>query len=322
MMMSPDSYYAEYIQDKSVSEILSCIHDLNQEIDSLITQAEKASSSDDVIEELCPDADAHYLCAHEYLNKAREGLAAAGGSYEFSNRELRDADFQDSIPLISSITVERSGYFQGSDKRSFRIVDGEALLSVQAYKTSPAALSCYLPYDVSSADELFEQLRIIHLGEWKQHYEALACDGEQWKVIITYSDGRKDFIVTGSNAHPLCFEILWNLFEAEEISYEELDTNLALHLALCVLSYLSSIPEGFISSTSRALNRVLSDNPKLTPSGALNSTELDSGLLFQINDYVKRMAANEDLYLDMTKHNRCAEGLPYNLSFVVTHLSK
>ena len=320
MMVSPDSYFKKHIQNASVPEILHCIQELNQEIDSLIAQNEKRYSSDDATECLYPDADTRYMCAHEYLNKAREGLAAAGGSYDLSAREITDAAFQDSIPYISSITINRGGYFRGSDKRSFRIVNDEALLSVQAYKSSPTNPSYYLPDAILSADELFEYLYPIHMGEWKPHYESVACNGEQWKVAISYSDGHKDFVVTGSNAYPLCFENLWNLFEAEEISPEELDTNIALRLALCVLNYLSSMPEGFISSTSRALNYILSDNPKLTPSGALNSTELDIDMLFRIHAYVKRMAANNDFYLDMTEHNNCIEGHPYNLSFVITHL--
>jgi hypothetical protein len=52
-------------------------------------------------------------------------------------------------------------------------------------------------------NEFLSQLKALHIGEWKSHYDRLALDGTQWHLGIYFSNFHEDVEIYGSNAYPI-----------------------------------------------------------------------------------------------------------------------
>ena len=75
----------------------------------------------------------------------------------------------------------------------------------------------------SLKEEFLSELRELHLGEWRRHYNLtrygyFVCDGTQWELTIEYNNGRKAESFSGDNAYPYNFN---NLLELMYVDVEE-----------------------------------------------------------------------------------------------------
>ena len=69
-------------------------------------------------------------------------------------------------------------------------------------------------------DEFCEQLKDLHIGEWKKDYnlkcyDCFVLDGTEWNLSISFSNGYKFVRKHGSNVFPYNYEGLLELLEIE-----------------------------------------------------------------------------------------------------------
>jgi hypothetical protein len=86
----------------------------------------------------------------------------------------------------------------------------EHYLTVLPYKTDNVEKTKDLPF---RKNEFLSQLKALHIGEWKSHYDRLALDGTQWHLGIYFSNFHEDIEIYGSNAYPYNFNKLCELME-------------------------------------------------------------------------------------------------------------
>ncbi len=224
-MISPETYYEENLKGKSADEIMVCIEDLKQEIDDL-----KATMGDPeyaLQPHIMPDESTQLSCAREYLDRAKEALEEAGGTYTPTEVESEDAAFQESIPYINSLEFSIGGYFNGFTTRTFTFKDDLVHMEVQT-GLQPDRSHISIDLDENFCDEndvlfdckdaLLSELGELHIGEWEEAYIAPVCDGQEWHLEISYSDKRDPAIIYGNEAYPYNFDELKTLLE---VPFEE-----------------------------------------------------------------------------------------------------
>ena len=84
-MISPETYYKEYLQGKSQSAILQQISLLRQELGRLKEVMESDENSPEGM--IMPSPLARIKCNREYLEKAKLALEEAGGQYVPTDEE-------------------------------------------------------------------------------------------------------------------------------------------------------------------------------------------------------------------------------------------
>lgn len=77
MMSSPNEYYKSHLKGKSAAQIMTKIRSLKREINRLIHVLEDPN----YMPERCPTEDVQLSCARKYLEKAKQALVEAGGTY-------------------------------------------------------------------------------------------------------------------------------------------------------------------------------------------------------------------------------------------------
>lgn len=157
----------------------------------------------------------------QFLSLAIAAYEKIGGVYKQSRLEQRAQKFQDNINLISEIGFMIGGYFGGFEIRTVTIgeeVDLDVLhfpyempifVKEQKKEISPDDIQT-----LGSKESFLNSLKSLHLGEWNRKYEDLSVlDGTQWCLTIKYSNEKRCFRVSGSNAYPYNFnemqKILW-----------------------------------------------------------------------------------------------------------------
>lgn len=133
--------------------------------------------------------------------------------YELEESEQMNAKDQDNINLISEIGFMIGGYFGGFEIRTVTIgeeVDLDVLhfpyempifVKEQKKEISPDDIQT-----LGSKESFLNSLKSLHLGEWNRKYEDLSVlDGTQWCLTIKYSNEKRCFRVSGSNAYPYNF---------------------------------------------------------------------------------------------------------------------
>ena len=151
----------------------------------------------------------------EYLQRAKQALAEAGGTYTPSATERKAIDFNNNIPHIRKVVFSIGGFFGGYETKTFT-VDGD--------KVHVKAEHTFKP-DVVNVEEVdtkafFEELKDLHIGEWRRVYDTYRfgvafLDGTQWHLEIYFSNGRRAAKFHGSNAYPYNFDRLLDVFEIE-----------------------------------------------------------------------------------------------------------
>ena len=111
MMISPEVYYEEQLKGKTKEQIISAIRGLKQEIGRLKNIMESPGYGQELI--VHPSEDVRLHCTREYLEKAKQAYAEAGGIYTFSKLEEKAADFNLNMDFICKITFGIGGFFGG-----------------------------------------------------------------------------------------------------------------------------------------------------------------------------------------------------------------
>ena len=102
MMISPEGYYEEYLKGKTKEQIMTAIRGLKQEIGRLKITMESPDYGVKPI--MHPSEDTRLHWTREYLEKAKQAYAEAGGIYTFSKSEEKTADIGANLNANSKIT--------------------------------------------------------------------------------------------------------------------------------------------------------------------------------------------------------------------------
>ena len=214
MMISPESYYEEYLSGKTKEQIMSTIRGLKQEIGHLKNTIESPDYGQEEI--MHPSEDTRLHWTREYLERAKQAYAEAGGTYNLSKSEEKSADFESNMDFICKITFSIGGFFGG-----YRVYVVELSYELSAYTKlwedeEPLVL-------LDEDDEpftkgtFFTALADLHIGEWRRSYTTqrfgyTVCDGTQWELEFEYSNGHKPVRFDGDNSYPYNFDKFQRLF--------------------------------------------------------------------------------------------------------------
>ena len=91
MMISPESYYEEYLKGKTKEQIMTAIRGLKQEIGRLKNSMENPHGGIKTV--MHPSEDTRLHWTREYLEKVKQAYGEAGGTYTLSKSEEKAADF-------------------------------------------------------------------------------------------------------------------------------------------------------------------------------------------------------------------------------------
>ena len=219
MMLSPIWYYENRVKGKTIEVIKREIRRLKRHINKL--KAEMEDPELKYVTDIHPSRDIRLAFARDYLLIAKMALEESGEVYKPTKKELKEIEFQKSIPSISEIKMYIRVFFEGTEIRTITIND-ELQLEVYSNKTDKKGCSQKTKLEISK-EEFLQELNRLHIYEWKRNYvNRFSLDGTQWDLEICYSDGRKLFKSSGNNAYPYNFKQLLELMDFEETCYEEL----------------------------------------------------------------------------------------------------
>jgi hypothetical protein len=216
MMISPEGYYELSLKGKNADEILSEIKKLKRHIAKL----KRIVENPEYKSLMCPNESVQISCSREYLERAKETLVELGIEYQPTKAELKANEFNKNIPYITNVILSIGGYFYGEDKYVVVIADDNVHYSF-AHSDIPMSADDFKILDLEmTKEEFLEELKEIHIGEWRKHYDTLrfgydVCDGTQWTLEIRYSNDIKPIEIFGSNAYPYNFDRLKDLMMCE-----------------------------------------------------------------------------------------------------------
>ena len=211
MMISPETYYEEYLKGKKPEEILKAIRSLKREITRLKNIAEHT----ECVCEMHPSESVRISCSQDYLERAKQALKESGVEYKPTKSELKAIEFDANIPNISKIIFSIGGFLRGEELVEVTITDDTAELK---YGRS------YIPTKPDDFDKIetidkatfLEEFKRLHIGEWRKNYNTkrfgyTVLDGTQWELEIHYSNDKKPVKIYGDNAYPYNFDRLKDL---------------------------------------------------------------------------------------------------------------
>ena len=226
MMISPESYYEENLKGKTREQIMTAIRGLKQEIGRLKNIMESPEYG--IKEIVHPSEDTRLHCTREYLERARQAYAEAGGTYTLSKSEQKAADFDANIDAICKITFSIGGFFGGYRSYVVELTDG--LKAYTKIWEGEEQLSLWDVYNEEPfrKDTFIDVLKDLHIGEWRRRYSTerfgyTVCDGTQWELEFEYNNGYKPVRFNGDNSYPYNFDKFQMLFGVEEAGEEEDD---------------------------------------------------------------------------------------------------
>lgn len=223
-MISPEGYYEEYLKGKTAPQIMTVIRGLKNEIGHLKNTMEHPNYGEQPI--MHPSESTRLWCARSYLERAKEALAAAGGTYTPSQAELKAADFDENIPAISKLVFSIGGFFGGYETRTFTLDDEHLHLDIE-HSLIEKPTNFYIEPDYPCCKEEFlDGLRELYIGEWRSKYDlrmfgCMVLDGTQWELEFYFSNGHKPVKIYGDNAYPYNFDRFQELLGIEPDVEEE-----------------------------------------------------------------------------------------------------
>lgn len=224
MMISPETYYEEYLKDKTTDEIIKKIRGLKKQIGHLKNVMEHPEYGSAPI--IHPSEAVQLHWTREYLQRAVQALEDAGGTYTSSQADVRATAFENNIPNISKIIFSIGGYFSGNSE--YTICIGEQLTATLKEMWSDEMPHFLLNEDgeLCSVQEFLEGIANLHLGEWRSKYTPARfgyeiLDGTQWELEVQYKNGQKPFKVYGDNIYPHNFSGFLSLLGIDEQEDDE-----------------------------------------------------------------------------------------------------
>jgi hypothetical protein len=223
MMISPEGYYDECLNGKNKEQIMAIIRGLKQEIGRLKNTMENPYGVKPIMH---PSEDTRLHWTREYLERAKQAFAEAGGTYTISKSEEKAAGFDANMNAVSKITYSIGGFFGGY--RSYVVVLSDVLEAYTEFWEDEEPLSLLdddnkVPF---TKDTFIAALKELHIGEWRRRYSTkrfgyTVCDGTQWELEIEYTNGHKPVMFDGDNSYPYNFDKLQILFGIDETEEDE-----------------------------------------------------------------------------------------------------
>lgn len=217
MMISPEGYYELHLKGKNADQIMTTIRGLKQEIGHLKNTMEHPEYGRELI--MHPSESTRLWCTRLYLERAKEALVEAGGTYIPSKAEVKVAAFEESIPAICKVVFSIGDFFSGYETRTYTL-DEQLHMDVEhSVILKPSNFHIEPDYQIGK-DEFLEGLRELHIGEWRSRYDLrrfgyMALDGTRWELEIYFADGHKPVKIHGNNAYPYNFREFQELLGME-----------------------------------------------------------------------------------------------------------
>ena len=219
MMICPETFYEMRLKGKTSEQIMTVIRSLKREITKLknIIEHPNYELRSLVVE---PTEQVQLSMNREYLERAKKALIEAGGCYTPSIVEQKAIDFDANIPYINKIILSIGGFLYGYETTTYIIKDDK----IEMKTTNTFGFeeeNGFFPFVAPQKDYLFEQLKNLHIGEWRKKYDInrfniAVMDGTQWNLEIYYSNGRRSTKIHGNNAYPYNFNELLKLFNMHD----------------------------------------------------------------------------------------------------------
>lgn len=215
MMISPESYYEEYLKVKTKEQIMTAIRGLKQEIGRLKNTMESPDYGVKPIMHPSEDTCLHWT--REYLERAKQAYAETGGTYTLSKSEEKAADFDANMDALCKITFSIGGYFGGY--RSYIVELSDELKSYTKLweDEEPLSLLDDDNKEPFTKDNFIAALKDLHIGEWRRRYSTkrfgdMVLDGTQWELEFEYNNDHKPVRFDGNNSYPYNFDKFQMLF--------------------------------------------------------------------------------------------------------------
>ncbi len=224
MMISPESYYEDNLREKDAQQIMTIIRGLKNEMGRLKNIMEHPDYGTELT--VCPSEAVRLSCTREYLERAKQALVEAGGTYTPSQAELRTLDFTDNIDHISKFSFSIGGYFGGYNTYVANLSGNELRFESQHWEISKPMGVFDEDGEPLSKEIFIEGIRKFHMGEWMRSYSLkrfgyMVLDGTQWEVEIEYDNGHRNVRFDGDNSYPYNFNDLQALFGIPEDSEDD-----------------------------------------------------------------------------------------------------
>lgn len=224
MMISPEGYYEEHLKGKNKEQILTVIRGLKQEIGRLKNTMESPDYGVKLI--MHPSEDTRLHWTREYLERAKQAYAEAGGTNTISKSEEKVADFDANMDAISKITFSIGGFFGGYRSYVVELSDGLKAYTKLWEDEEPLSLVDDDYKEPFTKDTFIAALKEIHIGEWRRRYSTkrfgyTVCDGTQWELEFEYNNGHKPVMFDGDNSYPYNFDKFQMLFGIDETEEDE-----------------------------------------------------------------------------------------------------
>ncbi|MCD8373401.1 MAG: hypothetical protein LUD27_08910 [Clostridia bacterium] len=195
MMISPESYYEQFLKGKTAEEIRKIIEDLKYELNRL-TNAKKDRY------DINREPSNEYSLTREYLDRAINALKEAGGIYIPSDEEQECLSYVENISHINKIKFTSGGYFGGYKTTIFTFIYNKVYVKTIDANAEEGLMNLGQRSAISK-EEILDGIKRLHIFEWQRsYYNGHVYDGHQWGLDIIFSNGRKPFISSGSNAYP------------------------------------------------------------------------------------------------------------------------
>ncbi|MBO4920813.1 MAG: hypothetical protein J5372_02740 [Lachnospiraceae bacterium] len=216
MMLGPVNFINGSISGKSYEAAKKEVQSLWKEIRRLKKVMEEEPDSDEMM--ICPMPPVKISTYRDYLEAARDYFEARGWEYELTKEEAADKEFNDRLKDVQSIEISYGGFLCGGEDRTLTF-DGQKIITDSSYVLRvPSEEEMFREfYKGMTKDELLEELKNIHMGEWKKWYEDICVmDGIRWSVVFKYLDGKKRKF-SGSNRFPYNFYGFLDVMQMEAI---------------------------------------------------------------------------------------------------------
>ena len=219
MMISPEWYYEENLKGKTPAQIMTKIRSLKREITRLqnIIDHPDYPYREEVIH---PSESVQLSMSYEYLDRAKQALEEAGGSYVPTKAEQRAAAIEASMPHLTKIVFTKGGLFSGGYKKTFIIGENTLHMCEEQFHSIEEPVM----RDVSECrEEFLVEISALHLERWRKHYDLYrygmaVLDGESWELELHFSNGHRMVKITGDNAYPFAF---YELEDALGLPFEQ-----------------------------------------------------------------------------------------------------
>jgi len=167
MMISPESYYEEYLKGKTKEEIMTAIRGLKQEIGHLKNSMENPYDGMKTV--IHPSEDIRIYWSREYLDIAKQAYVEAGGTYTLSKSEEKAADFDANINAICKITFNIGGYFGGYSTYIVELSE-EITAYTKLWEDEEPLLLLDDNEEPFTKNSYIAALKELHIGEWRRRY--------------------------------------------------------------------------------------------------------------------------------------------------------